>query len=226
MPPSTFVGVLIFFWLVTPGFVFNWLASRRHARDTETTFQEVSRVVVASAAFSTAAALQLLQFHSVLRIAGLGTDVDRLISGDQAYLRTQLGWIAGFLLLQVALACGLAWLTDQAFRWAAADGGVPPPLLHAESAWITPFKRQPQENAAAHAWLRLKSGVEITGRVQVVSHDIPVENRELVLTRPLHLRPQGGKAQELQWQWVVIQGSDIDVFAVKYVRDHVAAKSA
>ena len=52
MLPSTFLGLLLFLWLITPGFLYNLLAARRRIVQPASTFQEITRVVLASALFS------------------------------------------------------------------------------------------------------------------------------------------------------------------------------
>lgn len=217
MPPSTFVGLLLFLWLVTPGFIFSWAANRRRALHTETAFQEVSRVVLASVGFSTAAGLIVVGLDALLGLTGRGVDLRRVLTAD--YLRAEVGGVVGYLLLQVAIACGLALAVDRQIRRRITQKkGKPPPQLRAESAWTEPFGLRP-EGASPHAWVRLKSGLELRGKVAAVGHDIPIADRELVLTRPLRIRPPGGSLQELRWQLVIVQGADIDALAVRYERD-------
>lgn len=220
MPPSTFVGLLLFLWLVTPGFVFNWAANRRRALHTETTFHEVSRVVLASAAFSTVTGLLVALIGAGIGLVRptLGIDLGRVLTTDQPYLRDNLGVAIAYLLLQVVAACGLALGADWAIRKRITKRQGTPPKLRAESAWTAPFGSRPA-GASAHAWVRLKSGLELRGKVAAIGHDIPIADRELVLTMPLHIRPPGGHMQELQWQTVIVQGPDIDALAVKYQRD-------
>lgn len=219
MPPSTFVGLLLFLWLVTPGFVFNWLAGRRRAQATETTFQEASRVVLASAAFSTVAALLVIGIDFFLGLAGHGADFGRVITTDKPYIRDHVGALGAELLLQIVLACGLAWVADYLIRKRVTKQKDRPPLkLRMESAWTEPFGKQPP-GASARAWVRLKSGLELRGKVDSVTHDIPIADRELVLTMPLHVQRPDGPRQKLKWEWVIVQGPDIEALAIKYERD-------
>lgn len=222
VPPSTFVGLLLFLWLITPGFVFNWLACRRRAQAVETTFQEASRVVLASAVFSTAAGLLVVGVDLLLGLVGHGLDLGRVITADKPYLRTKVGALGAILLLQIALACGLAWLADRVIRKRFTKlEDRPPPQLRAESAWTEPLsKRLP--GASVRAWVRLKSGLELHGKVASVTHDIPIADRELVLTMPLHILRPDGSSQELEWEWVVVQGPDIEALAIRYERNEDA----
>lgn len=222
MPPNTFVGLLLFLWLVTPGFVFSWLAGRRRAQASETAFQEVSRIVLASAAFSTIASLLLAGVNALLGLAGHGLDLARAVTADQPYLRDHIGALAIALLLQVVLACALALGTDFLIRWRTSKHNERPPLrLRAESAWTQPLAQR-LAGASPRVWVRLKSGIELRGKVASVTHDIPIADRELVLTMPLHIQRIEGPRQELKWQWIVVQGSDIEALAIKYERDEDA----
>lgn len=223
MPPSTFAGLLLFLWLVTPGFVFSWLAGRRKAQGKETTFQEASRVVLASAAFSTAAGLLVIGADALLGLADHGVEFGRVAAGDKLYLRGHIRAVGASLVLQIVLACGLAWVADRAIRrHVTKQKDRPPPQLRAESAWVEPLAKRPA-GASARAWVRLKSGVELRGKVASFTHDIPIADRELVLTMPLHIQRPEGPQRELEWQWVVVQGPDIEAFAIKYERDEGAS---
>jgi len=175
--------------------------------------------VLASAGFSTLAGLLVVVLDALLGRAGLGADLGRVLTADQQYLRDNVGVVVGYLLLQTGAACGLALATDGAIgKHATKKKGTPPPKLRAESAWTRPFGFKPA-GASARAWVRLKSGVELRGKVAAVGHDLPIADRELVLTMPLHIRPPGGRLQELEWQWLIVQGSEIDALAIKYERD-------
>lgn len=216
MPPSTFVGLLMFLWLITPGFVFSTLAARRRTLETETTLQEASRIILASVLFSTLAGLILSVLNTWVVGPARGVDLNLLINSGAAYLREKPMALALYLALQVLLACGLAWVVDWCVRRGIAKRtGNEPPRLHVQSAWTRPLAIQPPD-AEAHAWVRMKSGLEFTGKLDGIGHEINLADRELVLISPLRMRTPGGQAQKLSWQWLIVQGSDIDSLGIRY----------
>lgn len=216
MLPSTFVGLLLFLWLITPGFVFNTLAARRRTLETETTLQEASRIILASVLFSTMAGVILVVLNAWVVGPARGVDLDLLINSGAVYVRHKPVALAIYLAFQVLLACGLAWVGDWWIRRAITKRtGKPPPRLHVQSAWTRPLAIQPQD-AEAHAWVRMKSGVEFTGKLDGIGHEIDLTDRELVLISPLLMRTPGGQTQKLLWQWLIVQGPDIDSLAVRY----------
>lgn len=224
MPPNTFIGLLLFVWLITPGFLFSWKAAKRRALHTETVLQEVSRIVLASVLFSTLAGLIVITVD--LAVGRRGTVLSRAVAADPEVWRTEAATLLGYLLLQVLLACGLALLADRLIRWRVTKKrGTPPPQLRSESSWTEALGQRPV-NAAPHAYLRLKSGVELQGKVAAFTHDLVVDDRELVLTAPLWIRPPDGSLQELRWGTVIIRGPDIDCLAVRYQRETPAANQA
>jgi len=216
MPPSTFLGLLLFVWLVTPGFVFNYLAARRRPAQAESPFQDASRVVLASVLFSSMAMLVVLGVNEAVGSPS-ALDLRRVVSGDTAYLRDKYVLLAMALILQVLGACGLAWLGDVIVKAVIAKLSMQaPPTLRSESAWTKPLDLKPA-GATTRVWVRLKSGVDLIGTVAAFDHAIDLVDRELVLTTPLQIQTRDGQLTLLQWQFIIVQGPDIEMLGVKYV---------
>jgi hypothetical protein len=216
MLPSTFLGLLLFLWLITPGFLYNLLAARRRIVQPASTFQEITRVVLASALFSGVAGAIVLGGEWLIFRGGF--QLARAVDGGALYLRQHYLWVAGLLTTQVVLACLMAWGADGIFKWHTRHStGRAAPRLKAESAW-TPILSAPKA-AHAYVWLRLKSGIELIGSVEAFGHEIAVADRELVLTAPIKIKEAGGEVADVPWQHLVIGGGDIESLAVKYVRD-------
>ena len=217
MPPNTLLGFLLFLWLVTPGFFFSWLAARRRALQATSTFQEVSSVVLASAAFSTVAAALVLGCVAALDTSTF--DVESAITEGASYLRQKWTVVIGAAVAHLVLACLLAWGADAYLKKLQEDAaGRPAPKLKAESSWTPPLGLV-QPGTSRHVWLRLRSGVELRGRVKGFGHEIDLADRELILTMPLEYRTADGRLHQLRWQYLIVQGADIEILAVKYIRD-------
>jgi hypothetical protein len=224
MLPSTFLGLLLFLWLITPGFLYNLLAARRRIVQPASTFQEITRVVLASALFFGVAGALVLGVEGLIFRGGF--QLARAVNGGALYLRQHYLWVAGLLTTQVVLACLMAWGADGIFKWHTRHStGRAAPRLKAESAW-TPLLSTAPNAAHAYVWLRLKSGIELIGRVEGFGHEIAVADRELVLAAPIKMKEAGGKVADVPWQYLAVDGGDIESLAVKYVGDTPAPTSA
>lgn len=216
MPPSTLAGLLLFLWVVTPGFLFSLLAGRRRAAAKTSVFQETARVVLASVAFSSLAAAAA---SIVVTRARESVDLGRLIGEGRPYLSQHYQTVGAFLGLQLAVACSLAVLVNLFEIWrirGATDQA--PPRLTQESAWDRPLGRLPA-GSRAQVWLRLPSGIELTGAVAAFGHEIDVRERELVLKDPIEIRYPDKPVQPVAHQRVIVQGADVEFLAVQYVED-------
>lgn len=215
MLPSTFLGLLLFLLLVTPGFLYNAMAARRRVLQDESTFMEISRVVLASVGFSTVSVAILLAVHAGRPHPEL--DLGRLATVGELYVRQKAGVLITYAAIELALACLIATGANWLIPWVVRKiTGRKPPRLKAESAW-TPLIHACPVDASPHAWVRLRSGLEVRGKIQAYGHEIDVSDRELVLGPPLEVRYPNQPSELPQWQYFVIQGSDIESLAVKYV---------
>lgn len=221
MPPSTLLGLLLFLWLVTPGFLFSLLAGRRRAAAKVSVFQETARVVLASVAFtSLAAAVAYLMINGT----DVSVDLGRLIGEGRPYLGQHYRAVGAFLGLQIVVACALAVLVDRIEIWRirkATDQA--PPRLAQESAWDRPLSRIPA-GSRPQVWLRLSSGIELSGAVAAFGHEIDVRDRELVLKDPIEIHYPEKAIQPVHHQRIVVQGADIKFVAVQYVDDENATE--
>lgn len=217
MLPSTFVGLLLFLWLVTPGFLFGVLAGRRRAAAEPSAFHEIAKVVVASVVFS---GLGAAVAAVVVSVSPAQLSLRGLILDGQTYLGQHAGSAGLFLAVQIVVACLLAWGTDGVLRrLVTSRTGQPPPRLQTVSAWDPLLGARPA-GASTHVWLRLASGTEFRGKVGGFGHEIEVGERELVLVWPIEVRYPSQPWQSLSvWRQVVIQGGDVEFLAVSYPAD-------
>jgi hypothetical protein len=216
MLPSTFLGVLLFLWLVTPGFLFSLLAARRRATAAESAFHETARTVVSSVVFTSlgagVAALVVAASPATISLA-------RLIVDSQAYVGSHAGSLGLFLSVQIATACLLAWGADGLERQRTKDEtGQDPPELRTVSAWDEPLDGCPP-GTSTRVWLRLRSGIEFLGKLGGVGREIDVDERELLLVPPIEIRYPKQGWQTLRHQRLVVQGSDIEFLATTYPKN-------
>ena len=112
--PTTFIALLLFLWLVTPGFLFSLLAARRRATAAESAFHETAQTAVASVVFSTLGAVVAA---AVVALSPANVDLARLIVEGRSYLGAHSGSVGLFVAVQIVGACLLAWAGDGLVRW-------------------------------------------------------------------------------------------------------------
>jgi len=102
MVPGSWLSVLLFFLLVAPGLLFDLLSERRRVGSPESTFREISRVVLSSLAFSGVAFAVLV----ILRIVHPSwlPDPRRLLEPKGSYARDHYRLLFRTLVLEVSLA--------------------------------------------------------------------------------------------------------------------------
>jgi hypothetical protein len=226
--PGSWLSVLLFVVLVAPGLAFDLLSDRRRGGFPESTFREISRVVLASFFFSVLAFAVLV----VLRVVEPGwmPDPRRILGNSRAYVPDQYRLIFRALLIQAGLGLLLAFL---AHLWLARDHGVRVQKISAwigrqlgerirrVNAWSRVFEEDCPAGKAPYARVRLKSGYVYTGFVAQFSHDFDLDSREVVLLPPLYSKPPDGElnAVPVNHQRMIFLGSEIDMISVEYRPD-------
>ncbi len=214
MVPGSWLSVLLFVILVAPGLLFDLLSDRRRGGFPESTFREISRVVLASFWFS-AAAFGILV---LLRMAQPGwmPDPRQLIARDPEYLPDQYRLIFRALLIQAGVALLFAFLSH---LWLARKQGA---KIRRASAWTQIFKTNRPDGGAPYVRVRLNTGFVYTGFVGYFSPDLDQDSRELVLLPPLYAKPpEGGKLTVVpaEQACLILSGSEIDMMTVQYRPD-------
>jgi hypothetical protein len=211
--PSSWLSVLFFFLFVAPGALFLLLSRRRRTALPDSAFLEVSRIVLASLAFSGVAFLVLARLHQV-RPEWLPAPRELLGKDSTAYFRDRYGLVLWTIVIGAALACLFAWLWH--LMLSTNDGGGAP-IRHV-STWTQVLKLDRPTGQDAYVRVRTDDGFVYSGVVADFSTDLEAEGRELILTQPLESGQVGDTLDPVPWRykWVVIPGDSIKVMSVEY----------
>jgi hypothetical protein len=213
MVPSSWTSLLLFALLVAPGLLFDLLATRRRTGASESTFREISRVVLASTVFSS------------LGIAGVGLltlwkpdwmpDPRLVLLESSSYVVDNIGrtLVAVATQLTVSLAAALAAHLFLASRSDAA--------LRSVSAWTRVFRDDAPRGCSIYLRLSLNTGVIVLGRLAHSTASLEWDDREIVLSPPLYSRAAGGALQPVPsgWQRIIIPSSSIQAISVAYQQE-------
>lgn len=182
---------------------------RRPARE-YTAFRETSVTVVASVAFSGAAAVLLLLLRHWQK--RWFPEPVELFNDPSAYVRAHTLLVFRSLAILVLLATGLAYIWHRVLRCVGPDGQVSP-----HSAWweVTNGDGNPARRRVI-ASLVLTDGTVLTGFLRGHDLDKSQELRDLVLRtdpdRPIHVRHPNGATDQVrshQWTYMVIPAGSV-----------------
>jgi hypothetical protein len=216
--PANAWGIVFFLVLIAPGLLDDLLFESRSARAAESTFREISRVVLASLAFS-AVPLFVLTVVGDLGMTDLLPDPSDWAQRGDSYLTGSYAPIAVALAVQVSASCGLVALWHR-FRRRAVK-----PLVH-KPAWAKVFRDDNPTGEAPQVRVRLTSGTVFWGTVADYTQTFDVSEREIVLAPPLATRGTGGVRQSMDERWarVVLKAADIESISVTYVEPSSAGR--
>jgi len=212
MVPTGWLSVLLFLLLVAPGLAFELLSEKRRAAYVESTFREISRLVLGSTAF-TALGLVFLAIARTIWPASM-PDPGQLLLHRTAYVDAHYRLILRTILVEVAVAMLAVCLLHLYL------GRKTPARIRRTSAWGEVFGREVPSGWEAHVRIRLDDGSVWMGAVAGFTADLNTEGREIVLAPPFYSRVSGNKIEPVPdvWRRVVIRGDDIKTLAVRYVR--------
>lgn len=205
--PTTWLALLLFLLTVSPGILFELLAARRRVSAEESAFREISRVVVASLAFTVPA--------STIVLAVAWPISPGLIPGllrDSTYFANN--YIAVFVLIVAEAALAHAAVYGVHKYLARTDGEN----IRQISAWSQAFKKERPDGHRVYARVRLEGGTVFSGQVAHFTPELPLENRELVLVHPLFSKTGDKDFSPLpdDFRQVIIRGAQIQTLAVEY----------
>ena len=173
MVPASWLTALLFILFVAPGLLFDLLSERRRVGANESTFREISRVVLASVAFSGTSLATLAAFRQTLAPRWL-TDPAALLRDGPRYAAANYQVLAWTLALGVALSLFLAVASH--LLLARRDGGAP---IRQRSAWTRVFKADRPTGTFPYARIRLEDDSVYAGKVQDYTPDLELADREM-----------------------------------------------
>jgi hypothetical protein len=218
--PGSWLSVLLFVILVAPGLLFDLLSDRRRGGFPESTFREISRVVLASFGFS-AAAFGVLVLVRACEPDWM-PDPRLMIDEPGTYLSDHYRLIFRTLVIQGGLALLFAYGVH---LWLAHKQGA---NIRRASAWTQIFKTDCPDGGAPYVRVRLKSGFVYTGFVGYFSPDLDQDGRELVLLPPLYAKPPEGEKLTIvpaEYACLTFRGTEIDTMTVDYRPDPTVARA-
>jgi hypothetical protein len=211
MVPTTWLSLLLFLFVVSPGVLFDLLESRRRVSAAESTFREIGRVVLGSLGFTVIALALLLLAR--LFVPHQLPDPKALITGGGTYFASHYALMFAAIGAETVLAHGIAYLLHVAL--AKRSGGD---TIRQMSAWSKVFRSELPRKHAVYARLRLSNGTVFSGQVAHFTADLPLADREIILTRPLASKTGTNPLTPLPntYRYAVIRGSAIETMAVEH----------
>jgi hypothetical protein len=212
MVPTTTSAIAVFVLLVSPGLVFELLWQRSRPRRDESTFVEVSRVLLAGVVFSGSATL-VIMILDVL-ISGTAPELPVLVGEGSDYVAQHPGLSLGTLITVVTAAVCLSIAAHDLLTPRNARRIVQ------ETVWHTAFSRLAGPGSRVFLSVQLKDGSTITGYSAGYSTEPDPAMRDLLLTAPLAIRLSGQKDAtplDSAWQSMVLSGAEICNIAASYI---------
>lgn len=208
-------GLLLFFLLVAPGLLFDLRARRWRVSRQESPFVEVSRIALASIAFSAVGLLVALVAWRLIPVLSFRHDLFML---QTPYRVAHTGAALALLAISTASACALAWSWDVLGYKRAAKSGDPPEL-RADPEWSIAFRRQKPKGATPFVQVAMLDGSAWLGWVAAYTTESE-DSRAIILAGPLAYRG----AEEAQyrslpkkWSRTILEGSRISAVTVQYL---------
>ncbi|MCP3797951.1 DUF6338 family protein [Allokutzneria sp. A3M-2-11 16] len=210
--PASAIGLVVFFLAVAPGTCYELLRGRTLLPREESTFLQVSRVLLAGTLIT---ALTVLLMSLVAAVAPSAfIDVAQLIVGGEKYIAANVLLCGWTILVQLVLSALLAVVFSGLRTPRQAR-----PILQVD-AWHRLTEEVVPSGYEVQVSVRLKSGREIVGRYLGASTDLDPTKRELKLQEPLFVR-ESDKEESVPlvgWQTMVIMGGEIESLAFCYKR--------
>jgi hypothetical protein len=214
--PASWLAVLLFFLLVMPGLVFDILSERRRVGSSESTFREISRVLVASIGFSAATLLILVLVRIFLAPTWL-PDPGALAREGSRYVTHNyqvLAWTLGVgVIFSTMLAVGTHYVLKR--KHGAPD-------IEKVSTWTKVFQHHNEGDWRVYVRVRLDDGAIYAGTLLHHTSDLENDDRELILGRPGHAtKSPGGTLTEMpnDWKRIVIHSSAIKTLFAGCIED-------
>lgn len=220
MTPNTWLGIIGFFFFVTPGLYYDRKAAHKRTKPPESTFAEISRVALVSTLCSVPALMLLAGVTWLFAWQGWKgmPDLRALITQGTSYFANNLVSVSITFVVTAAVALLTAELS---FRWIHRNDKR---TISFESAWRKVLSEERPEGSVPFVRVSMKDESVWTGQVAHFSSSPEVGDREIVLeppiTRKAKPKPDGTHrvSEEFppQYARVVLKYSEIAYIAVRY----------
>lgn len=212
MVPASLLTVMGFLLFIAPGLLYDKLARGRKIVLEESTFREISRIVLSSLAFCAFGSLLALLVNTV--VPALQVPLSDILGITAT--KAQNNSVQYFVL--TLFTTGGAFAAVGAYYWLALRGH---PRMTPKSAWVT--RLSVPKGATAYVRVYLLEGAVVQGAVVGFSADLEMDARELVLGgNRLEMGDSEDALRPVEWfTHVIIPGAMIRRVAVAHVDDGV-----
>lgn len=210
MIPTSWLSVLFYLLLVAPGLLYDLLATRRRPLANESTFREISRIILASLIFSIVSFSLLLTVGSFIK--GWLPDITQLLFHPSVYLPGHYFIAVRALITEGIIAFALVGGLHLAQLWRTDV------RLRPVSTWTRVLRQELPRGCVPYVEVRLDNGMTYIGRVGHFTADLDSAERELVLVPYLYIQAPGGVLTDMphEWQRLIISGDQIQSMTVQY----------
>jgi Family of unknown function (DUF6338) len=175
-------SVAAFLLLIAPGLAYQLVRERLRPTSRETTFREAANVALLSVV------LHLLSSGLVLAAFSKAVDVPAWIREGHKYVADNLALVAWMFGLEQLLAFGGAVVLALLLARTDPEG----PKLQRVPMWYWAFRENQPLNTRTFAQVTLRDGTQYWGYIgHYTSDDLPIDERELELCKPVSLRLAG-----------------------------------
>ncbi|MFE7036215.1 DUF6338 family protein [Streptomyces sp. NPDC057621] len=217
--PSTFVGLLIFVTLLSPGLTYTWAKERSMPSTKASIFRETATAAFVSTISITATLILFSILHAVLPSSwtpNIGEIVRQSGPYFRAHYASSLWWGFGIIVSAVILAFifgrspGLRNFTNRlAFSEPNPD--------RFQTEWEAAFTRVPE--AHVMLTLTLEDGWTVSGDLasRTAAAD-ETQDRELTLDAPIYMQAPGSdEAVEVEADSIIVSARRISTIMINYV---------
>ncbi|WP_443056456.1 DUF6338 family protein [Streptomyces sp. MUM 178J] len=221
--PATFIGLLIFMVLLSPGLTYTWTKERSLPSVKLSPFRETATVAFASAASLTVTLLLFTIAHAALP-SDWTPNLGELVRRPGDYVRNNYAFIAWWSLGILLGAMALALTFGKSVRLRNLSNrlifSTPSHPEKFKTEWEVAFTR-PTEKCTIRVTLLLDGGWVFSGDLSSRSTSTTEEtqDRELTLDSPIYCQaPRSNKQKELNVDSVIISARRIAAMAIEYVK--------
>jgi hypothetical protein len=213
--PDSAATLAAFLLFVMPGLAFELTVGLRRPEHDRTTFRETSVVAVTSLVFSCVSTTVLWCLSRVR--SRWFVNLDSLVA-HRTYWSVHYRLVLRTTAIEVALACALAVLVASRIGRGR---------IRSVTTWFAVFRDNVPPQSRALLRIETTSGTIYQGYVGAyTADDVPPDEREIVLAPPLTIQRKGMAEVPIEWDRVILSGSQIATITAAYVVVPTSAASS